>query len=542
MGIMNWLREVDFFKKLVIDSDYFSPIKPSRFATFIQWSSTFVALLLFIIILSEFKTGVVEQQFLVDSFDAGRLVRITLNVTLPNIPCVATTLDFVDAVGTHGKSYSSTVFKERVFPNGTIIDDEKKDDFCGECYGAELYDGQCCNTCDDIIAAYRLRNWSAPIHTFDLCQVQQDGGSPTYRSSKTNGDFKEESLVNLDVDADFPSSPNPRASEEATDEEIDAWSDNKPAERDHSKAGNVGEEMKEDEEKMVDFPSTRSTPPANRRLQFLLVDETQKLTLERFQHEGCRVWGFFDVKQVPGEFQLGPANIQLQAWRTVFSEDFQAKVTVHTLRWTDARRDDENLMRSIVGEVPQDTEVLKGFSSLPIATRRLLASRQVQHQAASDTSNAFNSLSNYRTLDGLNWPPSSSSSSSSSSLSELLHVRLSVIPTRLLTSSPNRMKNEGATASNEQRGFQFTSSVFALSNKDKKDDSQVQLGAGLTLTDPTARAKAGVYFEYEFDPVLVSIKTKKETVSQLLITVCGVVGGAFALANFILKANALISK
>jgi hypothetical protein len=33
---------------------------------------------------------------------------------------------------------------------------------CGSCYGAELYEGQCCNTCEEVLEAYTSRNWKAP--------------------------------------------------------------------------------------------------------------------------------------------------------------------------------------------------------------------------------------------------------------------------------------------------------------------------------------------------------------------------------------------
>jgi hypothetical protein len=33
-------------------------------------------------------------------------------------------------------------------------------DYCGDCYGAAVQQGQCCNTCKDVIDAYKFRKWA----------------------------------------------------------------------------------------------------------------------------------------------------------------------------------------------------------------------------------------------------------------------------------------------------------------------------------------------------------------------------------------------
>jgi hypothetical protein len=41
-----------------------------------------------------------------------------------------------------------------------VNDKTKLPGYCGPCYGAEDAPGQCCNTCDDVRAAYRNRGWA----------------------------------------------------------------------------------------------------------------------------------------------------------------------------------------------------------------------------------------------------------------------------------------------------------------------------------------------------------------------------------------------
>jgi hypothetical protein len=33
-------------------------------------------------------------------------------------------------------------------------------DYCGSCYGAEPYNGYCCNTCEDVQEQYRKKGWA----------------------------------------------------------------------------------------------------------------------------------------------------------------------------------------------------------------------------------------------------------------------------------------------------------------------------------------------------------------------------------------------
>lgn len=89
------------------------------------------------------------------------------------------------------------VFKRRMDLNGNPIDEAKREDIttkktnstttstlkpddtavglvdCGSCYGAQVNTTHCCNTCQDVIDAYREKRWNPNIHDFVQCQKEQ---------------------------------------------------------------------------------------------------------------------------------------------------------------------------------------------------------------------------------------------------------------------------------------------------------------------------------------------------------------------------------
>lgn len=41
---------------------------------------------------------------------------------------------------------------------------------CGDCYGAKQNDTHCCNTCQDVINAYREKHWNPNTDDFEQCK------------------------------------------------------------------------------------------------------------------------------------------------------------------------------------------------------------------------------------------------------------------------------------------------------------------------------------------------------------------------------------
>jgi hypothetical protein len=146
-----------------------------------------------------FLTPVRRQRFDLDmkgSVDASapRKVRVLLNVTIHDFPCIDLSLDYQDVMGTRAVDVKTTIFKQRLNKDGTVAETMQNNpqalvqggasnpslsqnstgnSTCGHCYGA-LPDGECCNTCSDVIYAYRLKRWALP-RIEDIEQCKHDG-------------------------------------------------------------------------------------------------------------------------------------------------------------------------------------------------------------------------------------------------------------------------------------------------------------------------------------------------------------------------------
>eukprot|EP00490_Sorites_sp_Unknown_P004126 CAMPEP_0114659490 /NCGR_PEP_ID=MMETSP0191-20121206/17959_1 /TAXON_ID=126664 /ORGANISM="Sorites sp." /LENGTH=113 /DNA_ID=CAMNT_0001884883 /DNA_START=280 /DNA_END=619 /DNA_ORIENTATION=- len=61
----------------------------------------------------------------------------------------------IEQAQSHGVTHD-----DDITTNTTKDDDPSKDpNYCGSCYGAESTPNQCCNTCEDIQAAYHAKGW-----------------------------------------------------------------------------------------------------------------------------------------------------------------------------------------------------------------------------------------------------------------------------------------------------------------------------------------------------------------------------------------------
>lgn len=114
----------------------------------------------------------------------GQKMQVKLNMTFPALACVDLHVDIMDVAGDSQLDLDqSFITKTKLFPNGTVAGEQERDvgnkhrkqqedvvkqvqskpipdGYCGPCFGAQLTDNQCCNTCDDLIDAYKKKNWS----------------------------------------------------------------------------------------------------------------------------------------------------------------------------------------------------------------------------------------------------------------------------------------------------------------------------------------------------------------------------------------------
>ena len=134
----------------------------------------------------------------------NRRMRVDLNITFPALHCDDMHLDAMDVAGDSQLDIADTLVKKRLHLDGTYVsqgeirveankhaseDITKKEmeekfkdgklpaNYCGSCYGAEANAGACCNTCDDVIQAYRAKRWGSNSVVLSAEQCKREGKS-----------------------------------------------------------------------------------------------------------------------------------------------------------------------------------------------------------------------------------------------------------------------------------------------------------------------------------------------------------------------------
>jgi len=121
------------------------------------------------------------EEVVVDTSRVGlqRTMPINFNISI-NMPCAKIHVDAYDFEGNQQADTKHDLRQVRVDENGYGIEDKKwlsvkkkekkgrekkaiekqrSKDYCGSCYGAGAK-GQCCNSCDDVIDAFKAKGWS----------------------------------------------------------------------------------------------------------------------------------------------------------------------------------------------------------------------------------------------------------------------------------------------------------------------------------------------------------------------------------------------
>lgn len=146
-------------------------------------------------------------QLLVDT-TRGEKLRINFDVTFPRLPCSLVSVDSMDISGEHQLEVDHNVFKKRLDYSGNDISDKpikqndlgstvlrtasgkevppKPDNYCGPCYGAEQTPESCCNTCDEVQAAYSKKGWSFS-NPEEIEQCVREGFSLKLQSEANEG-------------------------------------------------------------------------------------------------------------------------------------------------------------------------------------------------------------------------------------------------------------------------------------------------------------------------------------------------------------------
>jgi endoplasmic reticulum-Golgi intermediate compartment protein 3 len=145
--------------------------------------------------LNAYWTPQVTEELFVDT-TRGLKLKINLDLVIPQISCDYLSLDAMDSTGEQHLHIEHNIFKQRLNLNGEPIEKAKKEDIassttkklnetkeetpkevqvvvCGDCYGAKLNDTHCCNTCQDVIDAYRTKKWNPETDKFEQCRNEK---------------------------------------------------------------------------------------------------------------------------------------------------------------------------------------------------------------------------------------------------------------------------------------------------------------------------------------------------------------------------------
>lgn len=175
---VDWIKKLDFFPKV---SEAVA-VRQTTQGGIIFTIFFFIMASLCVIEISHLISGDPYTEPYIEIPDLNDKTRVNLNISMFDLPCDAVTLDYQDITGTHFENMEQTMYKLDLDENGVIIDYKNlmlvkkfesknfypshpvwehlslKEDSTS-CYGAELYEGQQCLTCQDVQKAYVQRGW-----------------------------------------------------------------------------------------------------------------------------------------------------------------------------------------------------------------------------------------------------------------------------------------------------------------------------------------------------------------------------------------------
>lgn len=145
-----------------------------------------------------------QEHMEVDKGIEGKL-RINFDISFPALNCAETNIDAMDVAGEQQNGLDHDISKTRLDgATGKAIGDafavrieEKNEtkaeptplpaDYCGSCYGAEKYEGHCCNTCDDIRTAYGEKGWDTGDVIRSAEQCAREKANPAITAKEGEG-------------------------------------------------------------------------------------------------------------------------------------------------------------------------------------------------------------------------------------------------------------------------------------------------------------------------------------------------------------------
>lgn len=140
----------------------------------------------------------------------GKRMRVNINITFPQLACVDLHLDAMDVAGDSQNNIQDTLVKRHLHTDGTLLSNEEikvetnkhqqeyenkqrilkeklPPDYCGPCFGAHEKEGQCCQTCDELIEAYKKKMWKYEMVIYTAEQCIREGRDKQEPKRMTKG-------------------------------------------------------------------------------------------------------------------------------------------------------------------------------------------------------------------------------------------------------------------------------------------------------------------------------------------------------------------
>ncbi|KAG6890820.1 hypothetical protein C0995_003253 [Termitomyces sp. Mi166 len=148
----------------------------------------------------DYRKITIDTSIVVDK-SRGEKLTVNMNITFPRVPCYLLSLDVMDISGELQRDLSHNVLKVRLDEHGAIVpnsysaelrndidkmNEQKKDGYCGSCYGGLEPPSGCCQTCEDVRQAYVNRGWSFS-NPDAIEQCKDEGWAENLRDQKNEG-------------------------------------------------------------------------------------------------------------------------------------------------------------------------------------------------------------------------------------------------------------------------------------------------------------------------------------------------------------------
>lgn len=186
MNMLETLRRLDAYPKTL---EEFS--QKTICGAAVTLISSIIMIWLLVFEFYAYLTPNISEELFVDTTRSHKL-KINLELFIPSISCNYLSLDAMDSAGDQHLHIDHNIYKRRVDLNGNPIEEAKKEEIvtstkklennevapvvnstepvCGDCYGAKLNETHCCNTCQDVIDAYREKRWNPEPEKFEQCK------------------------------------------------------------------------------------------------------------------------------------------------------------------------------------------------------------------------------------------------------------------------------------------------------------------------------------------------------------------------------------